>query len=91
MKKFRKFVLGSLSVASVAAGAYYVYKHFIKKDSDDDLDEFDDDFDDLDEDEEDDKEKVSGKSTTREYVQIQMEEESKEAIEDSEEAKEEDL
>ncbi|WP_276929314.1 hypothetical protein, partial [Herbinix luporum] len=68
--------------------------NFIKKDSDDDLDEFDDDFDDLDEfdddfddldeDEEDDKEKVSGKSTTREYVQIQMEEESKEAIEDSE-------
>jgi hypothetical protein len=49
MKKFRKFVLGSLSVASVAAGAYYVYKNFIKKDSDDDLDEFDDDFDDLDE------------------------------------------
>lgn len=47
MKKFSKFLLGAVSITTIAAGAYYVYKNFIKNDYDDDLDDdFDDDFDD---------------------------------------------
>ena len=47
MKKFGKFVLGSLSLATLAAGGYYIYKKFIANESDD-FDDFDDDFDDFD-------------------------------------------
>lgn len=74
MKKFGKFIFGTLSVATLAAGAYYIYKNFIKKDSSDDFDEFEDDFEDFDteeEEEEDDK--------SREYVSINMEPEKEEA------------
>lgn len=45
MKKFGKFIFGTVSVATVAAGAYYLYKNYIKKDSSDDFDDFEDDFD----------------------------------------------
>ncbi|MDF2511014.1 MAG: hypothetical protein K0S04_880 [Herbinix sp.] len=31
MKKFGKFIFGTLAVASAAAGAYYFYKTYIKK------------------------------------------------------------
>lgn len=74
MKKFGKFIFGTLALASVAAGAYYVYKNFIKKDSSDDFDDFEDDFEDFDTEEESDKE-------SREYVPINItpEEKSEEA------------
>ncbi|MDF2537005.1 MAG: hypothetical protein K0S76_26 [Herbinix sp.] len=64
MKKLGKFIFGTLSVATVAAGAYYLYKNYIKKDSSDDFDDFEDDFEDFDT-EDDDKE-------GREYVSINI-------------------
>lgn len=65
MKKFGKFIFGTVAVASVAAGAYYVYKTYIKKDSTDDFDDFEDDFEDFDTDEE-------SENESREYVSINM-------------------
>jgi len=44
MKKFGKFLLGSLTVATAATGLYYLYKNFVNKDYTDDFDEFDDDL-----------------------------------------------
>ncbi|MBH1939273.1 DNA-directed RNA polymerase subunit delta [Mobilitalea sibirica] len=65
MKKFGKFIFGTLSIATVAAGAYYLYKNFIKKDTTDDFDDFEDDFEDFDIDDEDDMD-------SREYVSINI-------------------
>lgn len=87
MKKTGKFLFGTLSVAALAAGAYYVYKNFIKNDSTDDFDEFEDDFDEFDEfDTESSTDEVNG----REYVSIQMDQETtKENLEMSDEDSEE--
>lgn len=63
MKKFGKFIFGTVALASIAAGAYYVYKNFIKKDTSDDFDDFEDDFEDFDTEEE-------PESDSREYVSI---------------------
>lgn len=62
MKKLGKIIFGTLSAAALAAGAYYIYKNFIKHDTTDDFDEFDDDFDDLDDSDTDDNsdEKTAG-------------------------------
>ncbi len=65
MKKFGKFLFGTITLASIATGAYFVYKNYIKKDSSDDFDDFDDDFEDFDTDEEDTEE-------TRGYVPINL-------------------
>jgi hypothetical protein len=65
MKKFGKFIFGTLSIATIAAGAYYLYKNYIKKDSSDDFDEFEDDFEDFDTEEDTDKD-------SREYVSINI-------------------
>jgi hypothetical protein len=65
MKKFGKFIFGTITLASMAAGAYFVYKNYIKKDSSDDFDDFEDDFEDFDTDEEDTEE-------TRGYVPINL-------------------
>ncbi len=67
MKKLGKFIFGTVALASLAAGAYYIYKKFIKKDSSDDFDDFEDDFEEFDteEDNEDDDD-------SREYVTINM-------------------
>jgi hypothetical protein len=65
MKKLGKFIFGTLTVASVAAGAYYLYKNYIKKDSSDDFDDFEDDFEDFDTEEEADED-------AREYVSINI-------------------
>lgn len=66
MKKFGKFLFGTITVASVVAGAYYLYKNYIKKDTSDDFDDFEDDFEDFDTDEEDDD------KDSREYVSINI-------------------
>lgn len=66
MKKFGKFLFGTITVASIAAGAYYVYKNFIKKDSSDDFDDFEDDFEDFDTEDED------TENDTRGYVPINL-------------------
>jgi hypothetical protein len=77
MKKLGKFIFGTLTVASIAAGAYYLYKNYFKKDSTEDFDDFEDDFEDFDSDEE-------TESDSREYVSINItpEENSMEASED---------
>lgn len=71
MKKFGKFLFGTITLASVAAGAYYVYKNYIKKDSSDDFDDFEDDFEDFDIEDEDAEE--------RGYVPINLSSEEEEA------------
>ncbi len=70
MKKFGKFLFGTASVATLAYGAYYVYKNLINKDSSDEFDEFDDEFEDFDAEEENDDE--PNKKDTREYVSINI-------------------
>ncbi|GAA4654174.1 hypothetical protein GCM10023142_13120 [Anaerocolumna aminovalerica] len=68
MKKFGKFLFGTVSLATLACGAYYVYKNLINKDSSDEFDEFEDEFEDFD-DEDEDAPEVE-KKDTREYVSI---------------------
>ena len=70
MKKFGKFIFGTITLASIAAGAYFVYKNYIKKDSSDDFDDFEDDFEDFDTDEEE-------MEDTRGYVPINLSPEEK--------------
>ena len=65
MKKLGKFIFGTLSIATIVAGAYYLYKNVINKDSSDDFDDFEDDFEDFEA--EDDFE-----NDTREYVSINI-------------------
>lgn len=64
MKKFGKFMFGTLSLVTAAAGAYYLYKNYIKRDSSDDFDDFDD-FEDFDMDDE-------MNDPSREYVSINL-------------------
>lgn len=66
MKKFGKFIFGTAVLASLAAGAYYIYKTYIKRDSTDDFDDFEDDFEDFDTDEDE-------ENDSREYVSINLE------------------
>lgn len=67
MKKFLKFIAGTVAVAAAAAGAFYAYKKFFAKDNLGEDDELDDDLDDfeLDDDEED-----EAPIKTPEYVSI---------------------
>lgn len=70
MKKFGKFLFGTVSVATLACGAYYLYKNLVNKDSSDDFDDFEDDFEDFNMEEEEDFEPDS--NDTREYVSINI-------------------
>jgi hypothetical protein len=79
MKKFGKFLFGTITLASIAAGAYYVYKNYIKKDSSDDFDDFEDDFEDFDTDEEE-------MEDTRGYVPINLSPEEEKETETAETA-----
>lgn len=63
MKKLGKFIFGTLAVTSLVAGAYYLYKNFIKKDSAKDFDDFEDDFDETD---------IESAEESREYVPINI-------------------
>ena len=65
MKKFAKFIFGTAIIASIAAGAYYIFKTYIKKDTTDDFDDFDDEFEDFDTEE-------ATEEDTREYVSINI-------------------
>jgi hypothetical protein len=78
MKKLGKFIFGTVTIASIAAGAYYLYKNYIKKDSSDDFDDFEDDFEDFDTDEETDED-------SREYVSINITSDAANSMEASEE------
>jgi hypothetical protein len=84
MKKFGKFLFGTVSLATLACGAYYVYKNLVNKDSSDDFDDFEDDFEEFDT-EEDDDTTEQNKRETREYVSINL---SADAIINSAEEKE---
>ncbi len=77
MKKFGKFLFGTVSIATLACGAYYVYKNLINKDSSDEFDEFDDEFEDFETEEDNDDE--TNKKDTREYVSINITSESSES------------
>lgn len=44
MKKLGKFMFSTLSVVTLAAGAYYIYNNLVKKDSNDDFDDFDEEY-----------------------------------------------
>ena len=68
MKKFAKLIFGTAILASIAAGAYYIFKNYIKKDTTDDFDDFDDEFEDFD-DEEDEEDEA------REYVSLNLDNE----------------
>ncbi len=70
MKKFGKFLFGTVSVATIACGAYYLYKNLVNKDSSDDFDEFEDEFEDFDTEDEDTTDQ--NKKDTREYVSINI-------------------
>ena len=83
MKKFGKFVFGTLSVATIAAGAYYLYKNYIKEDASDDFDDFEDDYEDFDTELEEEDDKVN---ETREYVSINITTDEKEEAPEETEA-----
>ena len=51
------------------AGAYYLYKNYIKEDASDDFDDFEDDYEDFDTELEEEDDKVN---ETREYVSINI-------------------
>lgn len=70
MKKFGKFLFGTVSIATLACGAYYLYKNLVNKDSSDDFDDFEDEFEDFDAEDEDTTD--SDKKDTREYVSINI-------------------
>lgn len=63
MKKFGKVLFGTISIATLAAGAYYLYKNVLNKDTSDDFDDFDDEMEFGDDDQ---------KEDTREYVSIHI-------------------
>lgn len=89
MKKFKKLVFGTLSVATLAAGAYYLYKNFIQNDASDDFDDFEDDFEDFEDFEDDfdiEGEEPDGDIESREYVSINITSEEEEAPAVSEDA-----
>ncbi len=65
MKKFGKLIFGTAVLASIAAGAYFVYKKFINKDNSDEFDDFEDDFEEFDAEDE-------TEGDTREYVSINI-------------------
>ena len=69
MKKFGKFLAGTVALAGLAAGAYYVYKNFIEAPAEDD------DFDDVIEDED----LEDTEPQDREYVSIDISGESNKA------------
>lgn len=71
--KFGKFILGSVTLAAAATGIYYLYKNFINRDYTDDFDDFDDEFDDIFADET----NEASDEIEREYVSINIGEESK--------------
>lgn len=79
MKKFFKFVCGAASMAAVAFGAYCVYKNVIAKKDEEDFDDFDDCFDEEDSEEADEN---------REYVSINITEETADLAEENSEAEE---
>lgn len=70
MKKFGKFLFGTLSLVALAGGAFYFLKNVVNKDTEDDFDDFEDDFEDFDTDDDLDL----NNQDSREYVPINLSE-----------------
>ncbi|NLL73179.1 MAG: hypothetical protein GX237_06590 [Clostridiales bacterium] len=76
MKKFCKFIFGTLTIGAGLAGIFYAYKKFVEKDFADDFDDdFDEDFDDDFDIEAFTEEDADLNTESREYVSIQMDQE----------------
>ena len=67
MKKFCKFLIGTLSLATVACGAYYFCKKYVFKESQEDFDDLDDEYDEYETEED-----ISTAKEGREYVSIHI-------------------
>ncbi|WP_310603043.1 hypothetical protein [Anaerosporobacter sp.] len=72
MKKFGKFIAGTLSVVALVGGVIYFLKNVVDKDSTDDFDDFDDEFDDIEDDDTDEERDDNSSSDTRGYVTLTM-------------------
>lgn len=77
MKRFGKFIFGTISLAALAGGVFYYLKTMADKRAAEDFEEFEDDFgDDFDDDFEDDlnnfQEKDNQDVDSREYVTINL-------------------
>ena len=78
MKKFGKFLLGTVSVAAAVGGLYCLYKNSINKNADDDFDDFDDAMMD------DETDSITLEPENREYVSIDITSEDDDASEEAE-------
>jgi hypothetical protein len=67
MKKFFKFIAAVISIGALACGAYYFFKKYVCKDTQDDFDDFDDELDDYDT-----TDSTDSSSDNREYVSINI-------------------
>lgn len=72
MKKFSKFIFGTISVAALAGGVIYFFKNVLNKDSSDDFEDFEDDFEDFDMDDEEEDTMNSVEDDSRGYVKINL-------------------
>lgn len=81
MKKFFKFLLGTISLATLACGAYYFIKKYVCKESEDDFEDFEDDYDDYET-----EDVPSHKADGREYVSINITSEDNDTPEAAEES-----
>ncbi|MBQ9118440.1 MAG: hypothetical protein IJY09_00080 [Lachnospiraceae bacterium] len=75
MKKFGKFLLGTVSIAAAVGGLYCLYKNSINKKADDDFDDFDDAMMD------DETDSITLEPEDREYVSIDITSEAAEEAE----------
>ena len=66
MRKLCKFLLGTLSLAALACGAYYFFKNYMCKESNEDFEDLDDAFDEYE------AEETVKPADTREYVSINI-------------------
>lgn len=77
MKKFGKFLFGTLSIAAAVGGLYCLYKNSINKNADEDFDDFDDEME---------EDEATVDSENREYVSITITAEDSDAEAAEEEA-----
>ena len=67
MKKLFKFIVGVASISALACGAYYFFKKYVCKESQDDFDDFDDELDDYET-----TDSTDSSADNREYVSINI-------------------
>lgn len=67
MKKFFKFIATIVSIGAFACGAYYFFKKYVCKETQDDFDDFDDELEDYDV-----ADNADSSAENREYVSINI-------------------